>query len=145
VTRKTSIDAYNEIESKGLLSERRWLIYKMLFKHGPLTCNEVFQKLRGETTFNNPNIHARLNELRESGCIAEIGTRVCSVTKVNVLLWDVTERLPGKVVKGPKKRDTLAFEVATLKKDNEQLRTMLRLLNARYKKLMAKGTFFTFP
>lgn len=97
--RKTSIEAYKEIQSSGLLSKRRWQVYDILFQHGPLTRGEVDKKFRemfghGQ---NYSNVSARLNELRECNVAEEIGTRKCPITNMNVILWDVTGKLPKKL------------------------------------------------
>lgn len=79
--RNTSVDAYITIKNNGLLSAKRWIVYHILFEHGPLTGMEV---------------RARLNELRALSVAEEQGVRVCSVTGMRVILWDVTQRLPVK-------------------------------------------------
>lgn len=102
MTRRTSIAIYREIEDNGLLSARRWQIYQILFKHGPLTANEAFQYLAREIGHGfrfDSNTRARFTELRECGAAYEVGEKVCSVTGVNTILWDVTDKLPRKVEK----------------------------------------------
>lgn len=95
--RTTSIESYNKIREGSLLSERRLQVYEVLFEHGPMTANELFRILMGKTTITQSNIHARLNEMREMGCVREIGKRECSVTNNKVILWDVTDSLPEKL------------------------------------------------
>jgi len=96
MVRQTSIDAYNAIKNNGLLSHRRWQVYDILFRLGPLTGREVFNKIENGFTTHTA---ARLTELRNLGCISEIGRRICSVTGMEVILWDVTDRLPLKLEK----------------------------------------------
>jgi len=103
--RQTSIDAYNEIKAKGLLSKRRMEVYSTLYHHGPLTANEVFKILskNGDAaTCAASNSAARFSELREMGVICEVQVRKCSVTGMNVIEWDVTPSLPRKVQKKKK-------------------------------------------
>lgn len=98
--RQTSIDAYNKIKEEGLLSRRRWEIYDVVFKNGPMTSAEAFRKLILANTIRNiTQSRARFTELRDSGVFQECGTKVCSVTGMTVILWDVTSRLPIKAEK----------------------------------------------
>lgn len=97
MTRQTSIDAYNTIKNNGLLSERRWQVYDALYKYGPCTCSELFKFMKIQNHGANPAIHVRLRELERAGCITEIGTRLCAITGMTVIDWDVTSDLPVKV------------------------------------------------
>lgn len=105
MTRKTSAAVYNEIETNGLLSERRWNVYKTLYLIGPATAAEISN--HDESSFLNPakgdNSHARLNELKKMGCVDEVGTKKCDITGREVLLFDITDKLPIKIEK-PKTR-----------------------------------------
>lgn len=104
-TRQTSIDTYHRIEREGLLSERRWQVYDILFHNGPLTSSELFEifKEKYKSPFRyNANVHSRLNELAKRGVAEEVGDKCCSVSGNRVILWDVTNRLPMKWEK-PKK------------------------------------------
>lgn len=94
--RETSIEVYHRMEVDGLLSPRRWEIWKVLFHQGPLTANEIFRVVYGNSSINQANVPARLNEMREMGCVKEAGERACSVTGNTVILWDVTAKLPQK-------------------------------------------------
>lgn len=111
--RQTSIDAYNKIKQNGSLSSRRWEVYDVLFKYGPLTGNEAIEKLKeegkGAKTFDT-NSHSRLSELRQLGVIYEVGKKVCNVTGMNVILWDVTNNLPKKLEK-QKTKDQIIKEL----------------------------------
>lgn len=92
--RRTSVEAYREIEAQGLLSPKRWEIYCILYQYGPLTANEVFRRLQGSSRINQANIATRLHEMREMGCVYEVRQRPCSVTGMEVIEWDVTDNLP---------------------------------------------------
>lgn len=96
--RHTSKEAYRTIKENGLLSEKRLQIYEILYNHGPLTYNEIFKILQGHSNIASANIGARLNEMKKMGCIIECGIKSCSVTGMNVILWDVTDKLPRKKI-----------------------------------------------
>lgn len=106
MTRQTSISAYNAIKENGLLSKRRWEVYDILFRFGPLTANEAFKKIATETGKSSSSFlsvsNARFTELRRNGLLVEAGERSCSITGVRVIEWDVTDKLPVKFEK-PKK------------------------------------------
>lgn len=107
MTRQTSIEAYRKIKHDGLLSERRWQVYDILFEYGPLTGAEAaiaYRKKYGASSPSNPNILTRLGELRDQGVAEEIKETICSITGQTVILWDVTERLPDKIKKKPKQK-----------------------------------------
>lgn len=97
MVRQTSIEAYNKIKENGLLAKRTWEVYDTLFNFGPLTGREVFDRLgkKGFTT----HTASRLSELRDRCAITEVGKKVCSVTGMKVILWDVTDRVPVKLDK----------------------------------------------
>lgn len=98
--RRTSIDAYNKIKENGLLSRRRLEVYEVLFYNGPLTSGEAFQLLNKLSPIRNlTQSRARFTELCQMGVIYEVRTRVCRVTGMNVIEWDVTDRLPIKLEK----------------------------------------------
>ncbi len=103
--RETSIEAYNKIKADGLLSERRWQVYDILFQFGPATGNELliqFRKKYGTLYGNSPVVTSRLGELREMGVAQELRERQCSVTGHQAIEWDVTDRLPVKFEKEKK-------------------------------------------
>lgn len=103
MTRRTSVAAFDEIKESGLLSERRFQVYEALFNHGPCTANELRKYLSTSMPNNiNLNIVTRLGELRDMGVAYEVRERPCRMTGMTVIEWDVTERLPRKLVK-PKK------------------------------------------
>lgn len=97
--RETSIEAFNKIRDEGLLSNRRMQVYTVLFENGPLTGNEVFELLKNEYNIqfkNAPSIVSRLGELRNMGVVKEVGKKLCSISGMTVILWDVTKNLPVK-------------------------------------------------
>lgn len=82
--RETSVEAYEKIKASGLLSKRRWQVYDILFRCGPLTARQIAED------FGVPGGWKRCSELQEMGLIREVGTRVDSKTQQTVLVWDVT-------------------------------------------------------
>jgi len=122
--RQTSIDVYREMEASGLLSEKRWEVYKILYAAGPMTSNEIFQHalLHGNPNYRH-NTNARMTELRDCGVAMEIGTTVCKVTGRTVILWDVTDQLPRKP------------DREIVGRTRKQLEEEIRLLRARVKEL----------
>lgn len=102
MTRQTSIEAYTTIRDSGLLSQRRWEIYDIVFRFGPMTANEAFAKLYKDNLGPHnaaSNSAARFSELRDRGVIYEVQTRICKITGMTVIEWDVTDRLPLKLDK----------------------------------------------
>ena len=100
--RRTSIEAYNRIKEDGLLSERRWQVYDILYEHGPATGNELLIHFRakfGTLYGNSPVVTSRLGELRDLGVAYEVRERDCEVTTFQAAEWDVTENLPIKFEK----------------------------------------------
>lgn len=101
MTRETSIEAYREIERSGLLSLRRWQVYKIVFENGPMTGLQVIKKFREEARVfsNSGTVNTRLSELRDRKVVREIGKTVCPVSGRVAILWDVTKALPIKFEK----------------------------------------------
>lgn len=97
IIRETSIEAYRTIREEGLLSQRRFQVYDLLYQHGPCTANELVNRTGRTSSLGNQNIVTRLGELREMGCVKELGTRQCNVTGMRVIVWDVTSNLPRKL------------------------------------------------
>ena len=120
MTRRTSTEVYRRLEAEGVLSERRWEVYRVLYEDGPLTSAEVFDKLRSKSWYSPERsplsqTRARFTELRDWGAIEEVGTKVCSVTGNEVILWDVTDQMP--VAPSPvRKKETLDERVTRLER-----------------------------
>lgn len=96
MVRRTSIDAYREIERNGLLSRRRWEVYEILYHHGPLTANGVANFFPATHNAHGSNVHARINELIEHGCVCELGKKEETTGMLNYV-YDVTDDLPRKI------------------------------------------------
>jgi hypothetical protein len=127
--RRTSIQVYHEIRDNGLLSQRRWEVYRWLYHNGPATGREAILGARKQD--HGPVIsqtRARLTELRDMGVIEELGTVNDKVTGNEVILWDVTDKLPRPLpprVVGPTKKQ-LQDQIKRLVRENQRLRGQLQ-------------------
>ena len=92
-TRQTSIDCYRKIKSEGLLAKRRLEVYEAIFKNAPCTTNEALKDIHS----GSHGVGSRTSELRELGVIYEVQNRKCTITGMNVIEWDLTDRLPVNV------------------------------------------------
>ena len=129
--RETSKEAYHKMSS--LLSKRRFQVYECLYLFGPMTQMETFVKLQH---VSQHSVTPRFAELRDMGVIREVGERECTVTGINVILWDVTSNLPGPLHKPKSKRElkkelksaitSLGLEID--EKWKQQLREMYKLI-----------------
>jgi|TARA_R110001583_G_scaffold56221_1_gene170027 hypothetical protein len=99
--RQTSIDCYNQIKSEGLLSTMRFKVYEAILNNAPCTSGEAFATM---TTKENQisQSRARFTELREMGVIYEVQNRKCTITGMNVIEWDLTDKLPINIKKSIK-------------------------------------------
>ncbi len=92
--RETSLRAYHYLVDEGILPIRRREVYEALFHHGPGTSAEMFSKI-GEFKSNHTPItssRSRFTELRDMGLFKEVGTRKCTVTGREAIVWDVTSQ-----------------------------------------------------
>lgn len=89
--RKTSVDVYRQVKAEGLLSKRRWQVYDILYRAGPLTAGETAHHLGVPLNGASP----RFSELKARGVIKETDKpRLCSITGRRVLAWETTDELP---------------------------------------------------
>lgn len=106
-TRSTSREAYDDIQSSGLVNDKQRLVYNWLFEHGPATAGELTHAIKRDDEVH-PSYHRRLDELSDVGAAQRIGERHCKITGRNVTEWDVTDRFPEPfhrtaVIKRPKR------------------------------------------
>jgi len=102
MTRQTSIEAYNKIKENGLLSKRRWEVYDILFRHGPMTAGEIFKVGNLEGMWKKSvkaTVCSRLTELRMMGVAEELPHRICSESGMTTILWMLNDREPVKFEK----------------------------------------------
>ena len=99
MTRQTSIDCYNQIKEKKLLSKIRFQVYEAIHKNAPCTSAEAMKGLLNSTNVLSQS-RARFTELRDLGVIYEKSIRKCKITGRNVIEWDLTNKIPiGKLQK----------------------------------------------
>lgn len=120
--RDTSIDAYNFVQQCGYVGERQKLVYEILYHHGPLTGNELFEVMKRDydRNINQQNITTRLGELRDMGCVIELTKRPCKITGIRVIEWDVNSKHPVKLERKKSKDEIikeLQEEILRLKKE----------------------------
>lgn len=94
MTRRTSIEAYNAIKENGLLGQIQWRVYQYVFYHGPCTAKSAWQAISPEK--GSGVILTRFSELERMGAVETIGKTIDPHSKMPVLLWDVTDRIPVK-------------------------------------------------
>lgn len=101
MTRQTSIEAYHQIVSEGLLKSIQLETYKLLFKHGPCTGSELTKIAMEKSSNPRPrdSHFQRCSELRDKGLVYEVGKRPCTVTGRRCIEWDVTDKLPKTLPK----------------------------------------------
>lgn len=111
--RETSIEVYHQIRDEGLLSAMRFAVYDAVFRYGPCTCSELCDRMKMLPSNASP----RLTELRDLGVVKELGTAPCPITGREVILWDVTDKLPQDVSRKHYKprKDVLMAAVLDLK------------------------------
>lgn len=130
-TRSTSAETYRLIERDGLLSRMRLETYRLLYKYGPGTENEIREKSRAEIKSWEllAGINKRLPELRSLGVAKELGKRCCSISGCICIVWDVTDQLPKAPVKHAEsikhRIERLEEEKAALIVENAKLKIML--------------------
>jgi hypothetical protein len=129
MTRQTSIAVYEQIKNQGLLSRRRWQVYDVLFRRGPLTQNEACRLLAEEYGLTNkPSVTPRFAELEKRRVIHAVGKRQCDVTGETCLAYDVTGLLPTDPPDRPMPGRRLAVVLADLNRlrlENDALRAKL--------------------
>lgn len=118
--RSTSLKVYLQIESEGLLSRMRWLVYAWLYTYGPATGREVNKGL------TIPHAHVRLHELQQQGVVMETGTKTCSVSGRESISWDVTSNLPSTFVPVKRKsKEEIDLELQDAETEIARLRDLL--------------------
>lgn len=95
MTRETSFEAFQYICQSGKVTKTKLEIYRVLFNWGPLTRSEIDARMAHKAY--KSHISARLCDMRDMGIVAEKGVRICTVTGLKVIQWDVTSGLPAAV------------------------------------------------
>lgn len=128
MARRTSIKVFHQIKQEGLLSRRRLQVYEVLFGGGPLTGAQVADivKKRYGAWGHSETIRNRLTELRDSGCVVELGEVACPISGRQVILWDVNDQLPKKLEKSETKVDQLRARIRELEEEVRALRAAIQ-------------------
>jgi hypothetical protein len=125
--RRTSIEAYHQIQDQGLLGRLQFLVYQLIFEHGPVTQAEVWKRTVG---YQIRSITPRFSELEEMGVIEAVGERPCEYTGNVATIWDVTPNLPVKPAKKitkPEEIHALKLQVISLENQVRDLKDKLLL------------------
>lgn len=86
VTAETRREAY--YESQNTAPTRRYEIYRMLKEGGPMSSEEIMERLRCD----NPNcIRPRLSELKQAGLIETCGKTLSKYGNIHIAVWQVVE------------------------------------------------------
>jgi hypothetical protein len=95
--RATSILAYNEITTSGLLSKKRMQVYKVLYRLGKATGSQVAQEYKSHypSASHSESIRNRITELVQQGVV-----RVTA---------NLPTKLPKKATKRAKKEELLSL------------------------------------
>jgi len=98
MTRQTSTEAFEAIRASGILGERTWQTYATLFKHGPMTQAECWQKIPLAGSVPQRSITPRFAQLLRKGFIRYLVDldlkplkRKCAVSGKACMVWDVTD------------------------------------------------------
>lgn len=86
ITEETRREAY--YESQNTAPTRRYEIYRLLKEGGPMSSEEIMERLRCD----NPNcIRPRLSELKQAGLIDTCGKTKSKYGNVHIAVWQVVE------------------------------------------------------
>lgn len=117
MTRQTSVEAYNAIKESGVLGEREWQTYHILFNYGPMTQAECWDKMPRFAHVPQRSITPRFARLLRKGFIKfleEDGKplkRHCKVSGRKCMVWDVTNASEAK----PEQKHLTQLQQATLR------------------------------
>jgi len=112
----------------------RLKVYNGLYLHGPCTYSELFKCMAKGSERANYNVNTRLGELRDLGVVCEIGKKVCDITKQEVIVWDVTSKYPGELIRKPTKKQ----KVASIVKDLETLKGFISFYGSSVNEIIKK-------
>lgn len=103
----TSIEAFKQIESSGLVSKLRLEVTRLIYEHPGLTQNELVEVYRqeGSRKRQDHSITPRFAELILRDVIQEEEIRECRITGRKVLTYGPTFRQAKPLVKREKKSD----------------------------------------
>ena len=127
MTRQTSIDVFKKISEGKLLSKKRFLVYSLLFEHGPATQRELFEiylsKNPSATRATLAAFTPRFIELEKRNAVVITGERPCKITGHTCIEWDVTDSIPVE----PEKRKSTKQLLDAALVEIDKLRARLEL------------------
>ena len=124
--RSTSIEAYNTIKHSGLLSKRRFQVYEIIHKYGPMTIAEIILKANSQDPVANPSTYSgRPSELERMEVIEVVREGDCPVTGRKAMFWRSTANLPKKLDKRKSKLELAKEENQALRERVAQLEEIL--------------------
>jgi len=93
--KRTSIEAYNEIKESGLLGKRMFEVYSLIYKHGPISANDLIRVVRAKgIDANQTGYNARFCELEQRGAIERSGFTVDILSRKRCNTYIVSGNLP---------------------------------------------------
>lgn len=110
MTRETSIDAWKYINENEILGKLQKVVYNCLYENPKITGNELRILLSSHSKSNSGVYTTRLSELERLGAVETVGKRICTITGRNVLIWQVTKKIPVKTIRlKPKYSELISF------------------------------------
>lgn len=86
ITEETRREAY--YESQNTAPTRRYEIYRLLKDGGPMSSEEIMERLRCD---NANCVRPRLSELKQAGLIETCGKTLSKYGNIHIAVWQVVE------------------------------------------------------
>lgn len=84
----TSLEAYGNLKSSGLLTRQQHVVLQALKRHGPSTASELTAAILAERGgAPDPSYQKRLSELVRKGVAIKLPSRPCRITKHAAIVW----------------------------------------------------------
>ena len=138
MTRRTSIQAYREIEANGLLGQLQFDVYRVLYEKGPCTQGEVAAELGLDKSIATP----RFAELERRGVIEFLRERPCRISNKKCREYDVTDLVPLKEAAPEEKAETLKQTVERLKAEMAELKAIVKEIQGARFDATGQGDLF---
>lgn len=115
MTESTSIEAYRKISKNGLLRGIKLLVLKHLAEsEEPMTAAEVAWAIQEHQL---DSVRPRFAQLHAKGVIRKSGKRICKITGMTSLTWELTGDMPMK----PEPKKDYQSGMINNKKDLERI------------------------
>ena len=125
MAQQTSIDAYANVQSSGVVSDIQTKVLDVIRANEPITQGETWNEHFPES--QRHTIAPRFAELKNLGLIASYDKRKCRFSKITCMTWETV-----KVGKTALNEDDLS-ENLPVKKTVKQLESDIHLLEVRYR------------